>query len=118
LPEELAALGVDPAQLGGRRVRRARGCRACEGTGYRGRVAVFALLELDAGLRDLVFRGEGLEAVRVHAAQSGALRPLITDCARKVLRGETTLEEVARVTKLAGHERAAGTAGAGSTEER
>ncbi len=103
---EVLALGLDPARLEGRPFRRGRGCRACEGTGYRGRMAVFETLELDHGLRELVFRGTDLEAFRNAAAGSGRLRPLAIDGARKVLAGRTTAEEVLRVTRAA-------TAGAG-----
>jgi len=98
---EVRALGFDPKLVAGRKFRRARGCRACEGTGYRGRIAVFELLEMDHAIRELVFEGSGLQAVRERATASGALRPLLTDGARKVLRGDTSVNEVVRVTRLA-----------------
>jgi type IV pilus assembly protein PilB len=98
---EVRALGFDPKLVAGRKFRRARGCRACEGTGYRGRIAVFELLEMDHAIRELVFEGSGLQAVRERATASGALRPLVTDGARKVLRGDTSVNEVVRVTRLA-----------------
>ena len=64
-----------------------RGCRACEGTGYRGRVALYERLEIDPATREMVFRGEPLEAVRRAGEASGALEPLMRDGARKALEG-------------------------------
>ncbi len=101
---EVGTLGLTADEVAGKQFRRARGCRACEGTGYRGRIAAFELLEMDAGIRDLVFRGEGLDAVRRQAQASGALRPLLADGARKVLQGQTSTSEVVRVTRLAAGE--------------
>jgi len=98
---ELRVLGLDPSVLGGRELARARGCRACEGSGYRGRLGLFELFELDTALRDAVFRGEPLERIRSAALASGRLRPLIISGASKVLSGQTTVTEVLRVTRVA-----------------
>ncbi len=98
---ELRALELDPALHQGRKFRRPRGCRACEQTGYRGRLALFEHMEMDGPLRELCFRGASLEELRTSALASGALAPLVADGARKILRGETSLAEVMRVTRLA-----------------
>ncbi len=98
-PEELRALDLDPRLVGARRLRRARGCRACEGVGYRGRLGLFEMLELDETLRELVFRGESLEEIRRAALSTRKLKPLIVDGAQKVLQGQTTTTEVLRVTR-------------------
>jgi type IV pilus assembly protein PilB len=100
-PTELRVLGLDPALLGGRELARARGCRACESTGYRGRLGLFEIFEHDGGLRDAVFRGEPLERIRAQAHASGLLRPLMESGASKVLAGQTTVTEVLRVTRVA-----------------
>jgi type IV pilus assembly protein PilB len=102
--EELRVLGLDPAVLGGRTFARGRGCRACEGTGFRGRLGLFELFELDGALRDAVFRGEPLEKIRASALASGKLRPLLASGASKVLAGSTTVTEVLRVTRAASEE--------------
>jgi type II secretory ATPase GspE/PulE/Tfp pilus assembly ATPase PilB-like protein len=96
---ELRALGLDPRFHGGREFRRARGCRVCEGIGYRGRTGLFEVLELDEALRELTFRGAGLDEVRKLATSTHRLRPLLADGARKVLAGSTTVTEVLRVTR-------------------
>ena len=97
---EFAALGLDPRSFAGRKFKRPRGCRACENTGYRGRIALFEHLEMDQSLRELCFRGASLEELRQNALASGALSGLVSDGARKVVRGQTSLQEVMRVTRL------------------
>jgi type IV pilus assembly protein PilB len=97
--EELRTIGLDPLHMSGQEFKRARGCRACEGNGYHGRVALFELLEMDSELRELCFRGEPLDVIRKTALASGRLRPLIKDGSRKVIRGLTTVHEVLRVCR-------------------
>ena len=101
---EARFLGLDPMAIAGRNFARARGCHACDGTGYRGRIGLFELFELDSALRDAIFRGTSLEAIRNSALASGKLRPLMVSGARKVLQGETSLLEVTRVTRAADDE--------------
>jgi type IV pilus assembly protein PilB len=98
---EVRALAFEPSVLAGKKFRRPRGCRACEGTGYRGRMALFEHMEMDAELRELVFRGADLESVRATAERGGSLRSLLADGARKVLAGQTSPTEVMRVVRLA-----------------
>jgi type II secretory ATPase GspE/PulE/Tfp pilus assembly ATPase PilB-like protein len=98
---EILALGLDPRHVHGRKFKQARGCRACEGTGYRGRLALFELLEMDNQIREMCFRGESLDVIRQSAVQSGSLHGLLADGARKVVRGDTSTTEVMRVVRLA-----------------
>ena len=94
---ELRAAGLDPQRLGGRTLWRAEGCAACGFSGYRGRVGVYELLELDARLRDMTFRNEPAVAVRAQAERSGRLSTLREDGLRKVLAGTTSIAEVLKV---------------------
>jgi type II secretory ATPase GspE/PulE/Tfp pilus assembly ATPase PilB-like protein len=100
-PVEVRLLGLDPALLGGKSFARGRGCRTCEGSGFRGRLGLFEMFELDSDIRDAIFRGEPLERVRSMAIASGRLRPLMVSGASKVLAGLTTVTEVLRVTRAA-----------------
>ena len=100
-PEELVAVGLDVARLGDRKVRRPRGCRACEGSGYRGRLALFESLEMDTSLREMAFREASLGEIQRAALATGKLRPLLVDGARKVLEGRTSIAEVLRVVRAA-----------------
>jgi type II secretory ATPase GspE/PulE/Tfp pilus assembly ATPase PilB-like protein len=75
-----------------------RGCRACGGTGYRGRLGVFEVLEVNDEIRDLVSaRAPSDELAR--AARRAGMGTLREDAARKAAQGMTTLAEVLRVTK-------------------
>ena len=101
--EEIRFLGLDPANVVGKRFRRPKGCRACDGLGYRGRLGLYELLELSGELRDATFAGVSLDEIRTLGLASGKLQPLIVSGARKVLKGETSVTEVLRVTRVAGH---------------
>jgi general secretion pathway protein E len=74
------------------------GCEACKGTGYRGRSGIHELLVIDDGLRHLIMQRSDAAAVRRHATQNG-MPTLREDGAAKVAAGETTVEEVLRVTQ-------------------
>ena len=98
---ELRALDLDPRMVTGKEFKRARGCRLCEGTGYRGRQGLFEMLEMDEHLREMVFRGESLSQIRAAALATRRLKPLLIDGGQKVLSGMTTTTEVLRVTRAA-----------------
>jgi type IV pilus assembly protein PilB len=98
---ELRALGLDERVHKDAQVRQPKGCRACEGTGYRGRVGLFEVLELDENLREMTFRTESLDKLRATALSTGRLRPLLVDGARIVLEGQTTVTEILRVARSA-----------------
>jgi type IV pilus assembly protein PilB len=91
---ELRAVGLDPARLAGRELHAAEGCSECGFTGYRGRVGVYELLELDATLREMTFRNESTLTIREQAERSGRMSTLREDGLRKVLAGLTTIPEI------------------------
>ncbi len=96
---EHSAIGLDARLHAGRPFRRPTGCRACEGTGYRGRVGLFETLELDETLREMIYREENLDLLRARCLATQKLSPLVRDGARKVLEGATSVVEVLRVTR-------------------
>ena len=73
------------------------GCVQCNHTGYRGRTGIHELLVVDETIREMVHNGQGEQAIEKYLRQS---TPSIRDdgC-RKVLLGQTALEEVLRVTR-------------------
>ena len=73
------------------------GCLECRNTGYRGRAGVYELLQLTPKLRAAVDENCDLEQFRVDAYREG-MRSLRLSGAQKVAAGETTIEEVLRVT--------------------
>ncbi|MEW6282637.1 MAG: GspE/PulE family protein [Candidatus Eremiobacterota bacterium] len=72
------------------------GCPECRGTGFRGRLAVAELLELDEELRQGILDRAPLQRLRERAWEGGTV-PLRTAALQRVTAGETTLEEVDRV---------------------
>ncbi len=75
---------------------RAVGCSACRQTGYSGRSGVYELIAIDDELRVMIHDGASEQKMRKYAR---ALYPSIRqDGYQRVLRGDTTLEEVLRVT--------------------
>jgi len=93
----LRRLGVDRATLGGRPLRRARGCADCAGRGYRGRIGLFECLVMNGELRDLVAAGAAPAAFRQRSRDLG-LVPLRDAGLRALFAGETTAEEILRHT--------------------
>jgi general secretion pathway protein E len=78
-------------------VARPRGCRLCLNTGYRGRIGIFEVLELDDDLRELVKAKAATRAYRELLTQR-RIRSLRRAGLEKVAAGITTVEEVLRVT--------------------
>jgi type IV pilus assembly protein PilB len=91
---ELRAVGLDAARAATRTLYEPVGCAQCGFTGFRGRVGVYELLELDATLREMTFRNESTLAIRAQAERSGRMSTLREDGLRKVLAGLTTIPEV------------------------
>jgi len=98
---EIEALGLDPNSVDAElRFKRPKGCRACDGLGYRGRLGLYEILELDNELREQFFRGDSIADVRESALSARLLAPLVEDGARKVLEGSTSVLEVLRVCRV------------------
>lgn len=72
-------------------------------TGYKGRKAIFEMMQMNAEIRELAFKTAPLERIR-QAAKSNGMRSLVEDGKIKILKGVTTPEEIARVTQVEGLE--------------
>ncbi|MDR3401231.1 MAG: hypothetical protein P4L99_01940, partial [Chthoniobacter sp.] len=78
---------------------RGKGCQACGGTGYRGRLGIYEILEIDDKIKALITKPEfNLEDIRTQAAANGMVT-MFEDGIRKVELALTTLEEVLRVIR-------------------
>jgi type IV pilus assembly protein PilB len=95
--ELLQRLGVDLAFLDGATPRRGVGCTECNETGYRGRVGVFEVLPTTPEIRETITKTPTESAVSQIAAIGGLLT-LRQAGLLKAFRGQTTFEEVLRVT--------------------
>ena len=78
---------------------RAAGCTACARTGYAGRTAILEMLHLDAELRGLILARADADTIEAAAVQAG-MRTLHAHGMERVQAGETSLEEVLRVTRV------------------
>ncbi len=94
---ELTLARIDMERAHGKLLRAGKGCGHCRGTGYKGRKAIGELLLLDDTLREMVVARAPARQIKAHAQQSGTrfLRDAAIDL---FLDGQTTLEEVNRVT--------------------
>jgi type IV pilus assembly protein PilB len=74
------------------------GCDKCRQTGYKGRVGVYELLELNDTLRDVISTNPSLTDLR-RAARAAGMRSIREDGLDKVVAGLTTVDELMRVTE-------------------
>ena len=86
---ERLALGTGP-------IYRAKGCEPCSGTGYRGRVGAYEVMEINEQVRELVTKGAAAHLIKDAAIRNG-LVTLEQGGLRKVQQGLTSLEEVESV---------------------
>jgi general secretion pathway protein E len=92
---ECHSLGLAPAQAP--KIFTAPGCEECLGLGYKGRTGIYELVEVDDHMRTMIHDGAGEHELETHARTwSTNIRQ---DGIRRILAGDTSIEEVLRVTK-------------------
>jgi type IV pilus assembly protein PilB len=97
-PEALINLGVDASEAaGGFPTFRGRGCNSCNETGYRGRLAIYEILVMHEGLKELILKSASAADLKREAVKSG-MSTLRMSALQKVRDGFTTIEETIRVT--------------------
>ncbi len=75
-----------------------KGCPVCHGTGYRGRVGIFEVLEVSEKIQELISQKSDSESITRQAVADG-MQTMLDDGLDKVQQGVTTLEEVLTATK-------------------
>jgi len=75
------------------------GCEHCNQSGYRGRTGLYEVIEVDAALRRLIHEGAGEQALEQYARQH--CESINSHGRQRILAGDTSVEEVLRVTSLA-----------------
>ncbi len=80
------------------KVSRGKGCKLCRGSGYQGRLGLFEVLEITKAVRKLINAKADADVI-TQAAMKEGMRTILMDGFAKVAAGETTLEEILRVTK-------------------
>ncbi|MFQ5482838.1 MAG: GspE/PulE family protein, partial [Nitrospinaceae bacterium] len=78
---------------------RGQGCPHCNSTGYRGRMGIYELLMIDDAVREKILSKASAPIIREQGRQNG-MHLLRDDGLRKVVRGQTTVEEIMRVTQV------------------
>jgi general secretion pathway protein E len=78
----------------------ANGCPECAQTGFRGRTGIYEMIEVDETLSTMIHDGTGQSKLERYCRTRH--RSLREDGIRKVVQGETTLDEVLRVTRDGG----------------
>jgi general secretion pathway protein E len=101
-PKALAMAGLSflPPGAEFEHVREAVGCEACGGTGFLGRTMICELVVVSDDIREAMGRRTEDQRSMEALARRCGFRSLFEDGAAKVLAGETTIEEVLRVTRL------------------
>jgi general secretion pathway protein E/type IV pilus assembly protein PilB len=89
---------IDEVRANGISLYKNVGCRACRGTGYSGRIGLYEFLEAKDDIRQLVTERLPSNVVKQAAIKNG-MRTLRQDGWKRVMKGQTTLAEVLRVTK-------------------
>ncbi|MFH1354230.1 MAG: GspE/PulE family protein [bacterium] len=77
---------------------KAKGCKACGGTGYRGRVGVFEVFAVKGGIEELILQEADSSRIKA-AAQKAGMTTIAQDAYLKVIEKITTVEEVERISE-------------------
>jgi len=97
-PNVLKYLGFKPEEIDRITFYKGKGCDACHGTGFRGRLAIFEVMQMTPQIRELAYNRAPVAEIRRAARESG-MRTLMADGKIKVQNGITTAEEVIRVAQ-------------------
>ncbi len=95
--DNLMAMGIKTDRTGMIRLKRGNGCIKCRGTGYLGRVGIFEVLSVTERIKDIIAQGGSADMIRQAACNEGMVT-LRENAVKKMLDGETTYQEVIRVT--------------------
>jgi type IV pilus assembly protein PilB len=96
-PEAMVTAGFTPEESKTVTPKRGKGCDRCNGTGYKGRVGLYEVMEITEELRELILVGASSLELKRKAVDEGMIT-LRRSGLRKVIEGVTTIEEVARET--------------------
>jgi type IV pilus assembly protein PilB len=97
----LQLLNITSKDIERHKIYKGAGCSNCHGTGYRGRIAVFEMVEMNHELRELAFARAPANELRKAAVSSG-MKTLMDDGKIKIYNGITTPSEVAKISQMEG----------------
>ena len=96
-PQSLIDMGMAPEDAAQAEISNGRGCRTCNESGYKGRVALYEVMTMHDELKEMVLQGASTAELKAEAIRLG-LQTLRMSGLRKILGGMTTPEEIMRVT--------------------
>jgi type IV pilus assembly protein PilB len=99
LPQALVNLGYKKEEIGSFKPFKGRGCDKCNNTGYKGRVGLVEVMQIDDDLRDMILSGSSAIDIKKRAIENGMIT-LRRSGLVKIKEGITTVEEVVRETVL------------------
>jgi len=100
-PSHMQLLNITSEDLEKHPVYKGSGCSQCQGTGYKGRIAIFEMFEMNNEIRELAFAKAPTIDLR-RAARASGMRTLMEDGKLKIFRGIATPAEVVRITQTEG----------------
>ncbi len=95
--QALKDIGFTDEQMATAKLMKGGGCRTCNGTGYKGRVALYEVMKFTDSLKEMVLQGASTAELKAAAIKQG-MSTLRASGIRKVLDGVTSTEEILRVT--------------------
>jgi type IV pilus assembly protein PilB len=95
--QNLIDIGIPPEECDAVRPMRGTGCRTCNNTGYKGRIAVYEMMVCNEDLREAILNGASTLELKREAIRQG-MKTLRMSAVTKFREGMTSLEEVVRVT--------------------
>ncbi|MBL8753270.1 MAG: type II/IV secretion system protein [Planctomycetes bacterium] len=93
----LRRLDLTATQVVGKKFAHGKGCATCNFTGYRGRMAITEILDIDDRLREMILQGASTTALQAAAVENG-LATLRENGLQAIFDGHTSVEEVLRET--------------------
>ncbi|MEA2102657.1 MAG: ATPase, T2SS/T4P/T4SS family [Thermodesulfobacteriota bacterium] len=93
-PREILKVGLNPEDIEGYDLCKGAGCRHCNYTGYTGRIGVYEILVLNEPIKDAILEKKTSYQIRKISLEHTGMVSLLEDAIIKVLKGETTFEEV------------------------
>jgi type IV pilus assembly protein PilB len=96
-PQALIDMGFDRDEAYSIKLKEGQGCKECNNTGYRGRIALYEVMPLTENLKEMVHQGCSTAELKAEAVRNG-MKTLRAAGITKIKEGITTIEEVLRVT--------------------
>ena len=95
--QALTNIGFEKAEVKSLQLFRGRGCDVCSGTGYKGRVGLYEVMEVHEEIRELILSGGSAYELRQKAIENGMIS-LRESGLQKIREGITSIDEVIRET--------------------